>query len=71
MIAPVSPNPSAPAAEPIKKAGADFEAMLLQQMLRAIVPEAEALGGLATEAFARALADASPFGVARLLESAR
>lgn len=51
--------------------GTAFEALILQQMLGGALPEAGAAGGLALQALARDLAAASPFGVARLLESRR
>lgn len=55
----------------LREAGTAFEALILQQMLGSILPEASAGGGLAIQALARDLAEASPFGVARLLETRR
>jgi hypothetical protein len=53
----------------LREAGTAFEALILQQMLGGVLPEANAQGGLAIQALARQLADAGPFGVARLLET--
>jgi hypothetical protein len=66
-IAATAPDPAERAR--LQEAGAAFEALILQQMLGGILPEASAGGGLAIQALARDLAEASPFGVARLLET--
>ncbi len=59
----------APEPAQLREAGTAFEALILQQMLGAVLPEANAAGGLAVQALARQLAEASPFGVAHLLET--
>jgi hypothetical protein len=59
----------APETAQLREAGTAFEALILQQMLGGVLPEANAQGGLAIQALARQLADAGPFGVARLLET--
>lgn len=59
----------APDAARLRDAGTAFEALMLQQMLGSLLPEAAADGGLAVLALARQLAATSPFGVARLLEA--
>ena len=67
---------AAPQAEPNKAqlyaAGAAFEAMMLKQILQMALPSpGDSAGdwqGLALDSFARDLAAAHPFGVARLLE---
>ena len=70
MIQPVTTNAAdAPEQARLHQAGAAFEALILQQMLGGILPEASVGGGLAIQALARDLAEASPFGVARLLET--
>lgn len=71
---PLVSNPSPGTAEQaqLREAGAAFEALILQQLLGGILPEAGGAGGagaLAIQALARNLAEASPFGVARLLET--
>lgn len=73
MIQPVS-SPRADTADQaqLREAGAAFEALILQQLLGGILPEGGGAGGagaLAIQALARDLAEASPFGVARLLEA--
>lgn len=72
MIPPVENRPvEAAETARLREAGAAFEALILQQMLRGILPDAEGAGGLGIRALAEDLAGASPFGVARLLESRR
>ena len=72
MIEPV-PAPAQPAGAPaeLRDAGQAFEALILHQMLGSIVPADMPGSSLATQALARTLSDASPFGIAALLESRR
>lgn len=67
---PASPQRQGDAGE-LRAAGQAFEALILQQMLGGILPENMPAGSLATQALARSLAEASPFGIAVLLETRR
>jgi hypothetical protein len=70
MIPPLTPDaPAQPGPTQRKAAGTAFEALILQQMLGAVLPEAAGAGSVALQALARELAEASPFGLARLLET--
>jgi hypothetical protein len=70
MIPPLTPDaPAQPVPTERKAAGTAFEALILQQMLGAVLPEAAGAGGIALQALSRELAEASPFGLARLLET--
>lgn len=70
MIPPVANGPAeAGETARLREAGAAFEALILQQMLRGAMPDADGAGGIGLGALAADLAGASPFGVARLLES--
>lgn len=70
MIPPVANGPAeASETARLREAGAAFEALILQQMLRGVLPHADGAGELGLRALAEELAGASPFGVARLLES--
>jgi hypothetical protein len=70
MIARVAPAVQDPAEQArLREAGAAFEALILQQMLAGIMPSGTAAADLATQSLARDLAEASPFGIARLLET--
>ena len=70
MIPPVANGPTeADKTARLREAGAAFEALILQQMLRGVLPDADGAGGLGLRALAEDLAATSPFGVARLLET--
>ncbi len=72
MIEPVPPaDPGAHDRARLREAGAAFEAMMLQQILGSVLPEAAAGGGLALQAIARKLSADSPFGIADLLGATR
>lgn len=72
MIEPVAATPQ-PAGDPaeLRAAGQAFEALILQQMLGGILPSDMPGSSLATQALARTLSEASPFGIATLLETRR
>lgn len=70
MIPPVATTAPYPAEQArLREAGTAFEALILQQMLAGIMPAGTPAADLATQALARDLAEASPFGIARLLET--
>jgi Rod binding domain-containing protein len=77
MIAPVSGpgTPVADDADALRQAAQTFEALILEQMLKATHPEAQGpeadARSLADQALARDLSAQSPFGIAALLKGVK
>ncbi|MGL6042777.1 MAG: hypothetical protein ACRC1J_02550 [Sandaracinobacteroides sp.] len=77
MIRPVVSGQPAPAedATALQEAGARFEALILEQMLKSTHPEKQGPEAdartLADQALARDLGAQSPFGIAKLLQGVR
>jgi hypothetical protein len=73
-IAPTASPPIAPSGQKaeLRAAATAFEAMMLKQLLQSALPAPEGSSGdwqaMALDGFARDLATAQPFGLARLLE---
>jgi hypothetical protein len=71
MIESISePAPAAGTVE-LRRAAQDFEALMLRQLLRPVLPGAEGATPLALDALASRIAMDAPFGLARLIGSGR